>query len=156
VNGCRELSARFQHASADGGRWAVPEAFDTILLYADPIRIDWTRCPIIVSDRFGLFKLLGIRASFFSAIRDVVETPAFLKQLARLGGRFQKLWVMRKRYLARSVALASLDFKEWKPGGPDTYSIRIDGNYRAHLHHERQASRWSAVSIGPHNAMGHG
>jgi hypothetical protein len=156
VSGCRELSARFQHASENGGKWAVPEALDTLLLYADPVRIDWTRCPIFVSDRFGRFKSLGIRASFFSAITDLVETPAFLKQLAKLGSRFQKLWEMRKRQAARSLALASLGFKEWKPGGPDTYAISIDGNYRVHLRHDRQAGRWSAIEIGPHKAMGHG
>jgi hypothetical protein len=156
VNGCRELSARFQHASADGGEWAVPDAFDALLLYADPIRIDWTRCPIIISDRFGLLKSLGIQVSFLTAITDVVETQAFLKQLAKLDGRYQKLWAKRKRLLAQSRALNSLGFQKWPPDGPDAYSINVDGNYRAHLHHERQAGRWSAIRIGPHKAMGHG
>jgi hypothetical protein len=156
VSGCRELSARFQHASANAGKWSVPEALDSLLLYADPIRIDGTRCPIVVSDRFGLIKLLGIRASFFRTVMGVVETAEFLRALAKLGSRFEKLWERRKWDLARSVALASLDFKEWKPGGPNTYSVRIDGNYRAHLHHDRQAGRWLAVAIGPHKAMGHG
>jgi hypothetical protein len=127
-----------------------------LLLYPDPIRIDWRRCPIIVYDRLGLIKLLGIQASFFSAVTDVVETPAFRKALAKLGSRIQKLWERRKTDLARSLALTSLDFKEWKPGGPHTYSIRIDGNYRAHLHHDRQTDRWSATAIGPHKTMGHG
>jgi|tagenome__1003787_1003787.scaffolds.fasta_scaffold20970139_2 hypothetical protein len=156
VNGSRELSARFQHASADGGKWAAPDAFDSFLLYTDPIRIDWTRCPIIISDRFGLLKSLGIRVSFFSAITDLVETQAFLKQLAKLDGRYQKQWAMRKRLLAQSVALKSLGFKKWPPDGPDAYSINVDGNYRAHLRHERQAGKWSAISIGPHKATGHG
>jgi hypothetical protein len=152
VGGCRELSTQFHDASASGEKRAVPQAFDALLLYADPIRIDWRRCPIIVGDRYGLLKSLGIQASFFSAITRLVETPAFLREFAKLDPRLQKLWKDRKRGLAQSLKLGSLGFKRWDG---DIYSVRIDGNYRAHLRHH-EAGNWSAISIGSHKAMGHG
>ncbi|MGH7156036.1 MAG: hypothetical protein ACREF3_19080, partial [Acetobacteraceae bacterium] len=156
VNGCRELSARFQHVSATRLKWTVPGAFDALLLYADPIRIDWTRCPIIVQDRFGLRDALGIHALFPFAIAHVDETEGFRKAIAKLGSWFRELWDKRKECLARSTAFNGLDFKRWPKAGPDMYSVRVDSNYRAHLRRDRGSGSWSAVAIGTHKEMGHG
>jgi hypothetical protein len=151
VSGCRELSKQFQHASDE---WRIPEALDTLMFYPDPFKIDWTRCPIIIDDRHGLLKSLGIQVSFFSAVTVSQETPSFVRAFRKLDQTIQKLWRRRKADLARSTQLASLDFKQWVPGGPNCWSVRIDGNYRAHL--RRNASIWSAFDIGTHKAMGHG
>lgn len=38
--------------------WPAPNTFDALLLYADPFRIDWSRCPIFITKRFDLQCLL--------------------------------------------------------------------------------------------------
>jgi hypothetical protein len=58
--------------------------------------------------------------------------------------------------LAQSTALKASIFKPWKEGGADCYSIRVDGNYRAHGKYDRDESVWSAVEIGTHIALGDG
>lgn len=57
---------------------------------------------------------------------------------------------------SRSVGLDSLGVQRSKPGGPGCYSIRIDGNYRAHLRRDPESGSWIAESIGDHRSMGHG
>ena len=49
-----------------------------------------------------------------------------------------------------------MKLKPWKEDGADCYSIRVDGNYRAHGKYDRDESVWSAVEIGTRKAMGHG
>jgi len=58
--------------------------------------------------------------------------------------------------LARSVQLNGLGFQKWKPGGPDSYSVNVDGNYRVHLRRDRSGYSWFAETIGDHKSMGHG
>ena len=67
-----------------------------------------------------------------------------------------ELWERRKADLARSVSLSSLGFQRWKPGGADCYSVRVDGNYRAHLRRDSANGSWIAEAIGDHKSMGHG
>lgn len=84
------------------------------------------------------------------------ETAKFERELAKLDRRLQELWQMTKRDLTRSTSLKSLDFKQWKKGGRDWYSVRVTGNFRAHLRYDRAKSVWYAEEIGDHKAMGHG
>lgn len=151
---CRYLSGMYHEVS--GAYWEAPHAFDTLLLYPDPMRIDWTRCPIIFTDAHNLQGLLGIRVSLFPAVTGIEETAAFRKKLKKVDVKRQRLWIKRKEQLGRSTALSSLDFKQWKLGGRDCYSVRVDGNYRVHLRHDRSDARWFAVEIGEHKRMGHG
>jgi hypothetical protein len=58
--------------------------------------------------------------------------------------------------LVQSTALKASIFMPRKEGGADCYSIRVDGNYRAHGKYDRDESVWSAVEIGTDKAMGHG
>ncbi|MBB2769111.1 UNVERIFIED_ORG: plasmid maintenance system killer protein [Mycolicibacterium obuense] len=127
-----------------------------MIFYPNPVRIDWTRCPIILDDPVDLLQRLGIGVSLFRAVEDVLETPKFRSALSKLDSQLQKLWSTRKADLARSTALKSLDFKPWKKAGPDIYSVRVNGNYRAHLRHDRDERVWFAEAIGDHKAMGHG
>jgi plasmid maintenance system killer protein len=136
--------------------WEASHAFDTLMLYPDPVRIDWTRCPIIFTDRHNLQGLLGIHVSFFSTVTAIEETAPFQKALKKLDKKRQRLWATRKEQLAQSTALKSLEFKQWEKAGRDWYSVRVDGNYRVHLRHDRAASMWFAEKIGDHKAMGHG
>jgi hypothetical protein len=154
IDGCRWLSAMFHDVS--NADWHVPDAFDTLALYPDPVRIDWTRCPVIVLDRHDLMGKLGIRVSYFHQIAELVETPSFQRAVVKLDRRIQKSWQARKEKLAQSTQLKSLDFKQWQKAGPDHYSVRVDGNYRAHLRYDRGQFLWFAEAIGNHKAMGHG
>jgi hypothetical protein len=162
ITGCRKLSTSFQHEGErdlerGDWQWYVPDTvLDTLIFYPDAIRIDWRRCPIIVYDRLGLLHSLGIGISFFEVISSIIETPAFLKALARLDSRIQNIWHRRKADLARSVRLKGLGFQQWQPGGTDCYSVNVDGNYRAHIRRDRQSQAWIAEAIGDHKSMGHG
>ncbi len=150
---CTYLSDNYHQVS--GAAWHVPHAFDTVMLYPDPTRIDWTRCPIIIADDHGLFKMLGVNVAPFQSVQDVVETPVFSKSLSKLDKRLQKLWLSRKELLTLSTSFKSLDFKQWKAAGPDFYSVRVDGNFRAHLRYDHDKLCWFAEAIGNHKAMNH-
>jgi hypothetical protein len=154
IAGCRDLSVKFQHASA---QFPVPTpALDTLIFYPDVIRIDWRRCPIIVHDRFKILQTLGIGVSLFETISRIVETPKFLSELAKLDGRIERIWQRRKADLARSVQLKSLGFQRWERGGLGCYSVNVDGNYRVHIRHDNHFNSWAAENIGDHKSMGHG
>jgi len=155
IAGCRSLAARFQHEAVSD--WRIPEsALDTLIFYPNVTRIDWRRCPIIIHDRLGLLQSLGIGLCFFETISSIGETPTFLKALSKLDNRIQTTWQRRKADLARSVRLKSLGFQEWPSGGPNCYSVNVDGNYRVHIRRDRQSQTWIAEDIGTHKAMGHG
>lgn len=126
------------------------------MLYPNPIRIDWTRCPILVLDEHDLLAQLGTGISYFEMVEHVEETAAFQRSLRKLDNRLRKTWESTKYDLARSTALKSLDFKQWKNGGRDVYSVRVGGNYRAHLQYNRATTTWFAEEIGDHKEMGHG
>ena len=125
-------------------------------LYPDPIRIDWTRCPIIVRHEFGLLPQLGIGVSYFKCVAEIQESQSFKRAIAKLDSGIQKAWRQTKVTLAQTTAGKGLDFKQWKPDGPDYYSVRVNDNFRAHLRYDRGSSVWFAVRIGNHKDMGHG
>uniref|UniRef100_A1UB30 Uncharacterized protein n=1 Tax=Mycobacterium sp. (strain KMS) TaxID=189918 RepID=A1UB30_MYCSK len=112
---CNWLSDTYHQASS--ATWHAPDALDTVIFYPNPVRIDWTRCPIILDDPVDLLQRLGIGVSLFRAVEDVLETPKFRSALSKLDSQLQKLWSTRKADLARSTALKSLDFKPWKKAG---------------------------------------
>lgn len=151
---CAELSVTYRHASEP--IWRPPEALDALLLYPDLIRIDWTRCPIIILDPHDLQGALGISVSYFQSITDIEETAKFARSLKKLDKTIQKLWQTSMDKLAVSTALNGLGFQPWKLDGPDYYSVNVGGNYRAHLRYDRAESKWFAEAIGNHKEMGHG
>lgn len=153
IGASRRLAAGLQHASQS--EWKIPSPLDTLLFYPNPVRIDWTRCPIIFFDRHGLQKKLGIYLEYFRAIEKIKETPQFLKELDDVDTRIRNTWEKRKALLARSTSFSSLDFQIWSKAGPDVYSVRVDGNFRVHLRREGQ-DQWSAIAIGNHKKLGHG
>jgi len=155
LSGCRDLSAMYREA-AEHGTWPVPKAFDPVMVYPNPARIDWTRCPIMIYDQVGIFESLGIRPAYFQVVIDIEETDRFLRAFRSLDRSIQRRWEASKDGLSRSTALKSLDFKHWSKEGPDVYSVRVGGNFRAHLRYDRQQSRWFAEAIGDHKKMKHG
>ncbi|WP_395307526.1 hypothetical protein V4U86_19180 [Mycobacterium sp. AMU20-3851] len=152
---CSELSVRYQQTSEPV--WSPPEsALDTLMVYPDLIRIDWTRCPIMVLDDHDILDALGINVTFFRSIIGIEETAKFERSLSRLDRSIQKRWHESKNKLALSTSLSSLDFKQWKKDGTDFFSVRVGGNYRAHLRRDREQSKWFAEAIGNHKEMRHG
>ncbi|MCR5977782.1 hypothetical protein GDN83_08520 [Gordonia jinghuaiqii] len=151
---CRQLSR--DHHKSSAPTWRAPDALDPLIFYPGLVRVDWTRCPIIVHDRDDLLMTLGIGISAFRTILEITETSGFTRSLRKLDKRLQKQWQIRKADLKRSTALKSLDFKRWKPGGPNYYSVRVDSNFRAHLRYNPDETVWAAEDIGNHKAMGHG
>ncbi|MGV0721046.1 hypothetical protein ABQF17_07700 [Mycolicibacterium elephantis] len=151
---CSQLSDDYHGASA--ARWLVPDEFETLMLYPNPMQVDWTRCPIILQDRFDLQGRLGISISYFRTVEGVVETSKFQRDLKKLDKALQARWQNAKKLLARTTAAKSLDFKRWRRLGADWYSVRVGLNFRAHLRYDRGTSVWFAEAIGDHKAMGHG
>lgn len=75
-----------------------------------------------------------------------------------LQGRFvhlQSKWKQTKTKLLENRLLHGLNFKPWPKDGPDRFSVRVDDNFRAHLHH-LGAGKWLAYVLGPHKKLGHG
>jgi hypothetical protein len=99
---------------------------------------------------------LGIGISLFDAIPTIVESSTFVKDLRKLDARIQRKWQRRKVDLGRCVQLKGNGFQQWERGGPDCYSVNVNGNYRVHLRRDRKSDSWVAESIGTHKSMGHG
>ncbi|SEP87992.1 hypothetical protein SAMN04488583_1338 [Mycobacterium sp. 88mf] len=151
---CCELSVAYRDAATP--MWRPPEALDALLFYPDVVRVDWTRCPVIILDELGLLGALGINVGYFRTISGIEETTKFASALKKLDKSIQKRWQENKEKLAVSTSLNSLGFQQWKKDGTDYFSVRVGGNYRAHLRRDRSASKWFAEAIGNHKEMGHG
>ncbi|MBI3224375.1 MAG: hypothetical protein HYZ39_04870 [Mycolicibacterium cosmeticum] len=151
---CSQLSDDYHGSSS--AQWLVPDEFDTGMLYPNPVQIDWTRCPIILQDQYDLQRHLGIHISYFRCVDRITETPSFERSLKKLSVDLQRQWSKVKVTLAITTAGSGSDFKRWKPGGEDCYSVRVGRAFRAHLRYERQTSTWIAEAIGDHKTMGHG
>lgn len=152
---CSELSVAYQQSSAPAWQ-PLERGIDTLIFYPDLIRIDWTRCPVIILDRHNLRGALGIGISYFQSITDIEETENFSRILKKLDKRLQMRWEASVEKLALSTSFNSLNFQPWKKDGSDYYSVNLDGNYRVHLRYDRTRTKWFAESIGTHKAMGHG
>ncbi len=151
---CCELSASYRAAASP--IWRPPDELDPLLFYPDAVRVDWTRCPIIVLDERGLLDALGIDVAYFRTISDIEETAKFERALKKLDKSIQQRWRENKEKLAVSTSFSSLGFQPWKLDGTDYFSVRVGGNYRAHIRRDRSASKWFAEAIGNHKEMGHG
>lgn len=151
---CCELSASYRIAASP--MWRPPDELDPLLFYPDAVRVDWTRCPIIVLDERDLLDALGIEVAYFRTISEIEETAKFAGALEKLDKSVQKKWKASVHKLALSTALSGLGFQPWSIDGPDYYSVNVGGNYRAHLRYDRNESKWFAEAIGNHKEMGHG
>jgi hypothetical protein len=101
---------------------------------------------------------LGIPPGFlnlFSRIPHVVETEKFLKRLEALAPPIRRSWEKTKRMLTQAIT-PGVDFKLWRPGGQHVYSVRVNDNFRAHLHRPAAGETWTALEIGSHKELGHG
>lgn len=151
---CCELSAAYRDAA--NPTWRPPDELDPLLFYPDVIRIDWTRCPVIIRDEQGLCDALGIDVAYFQAVSEIEETARFARVFKKLDKGIQEQWRTSVRKLALSTSLSGLNFQPWKNDGADYYSVNVGGNYRAHLRYDRTESKWYAEAIGNHKEMGHG
>lgn len=150
---CSQLSDDYHQASS--AQWLVPDEFDTGMLYPNPVQIDWRRCPIILQDQYDLQGQFGIGISYFRCVAGITETSSFERSLKKLSSDVQLQWSKVKDSLAVTTAGHGSDFKRWKPGGKDCYSVRVGLAFRAHLRYDRQTCTWAAEAIGNHKDMGH-
>jgi hypothetical protein len=88
-------------------------------------------------------------------VSSISESSEVLK---RLSGKYRNLtskWDGTKAKLLTERTLRGLNFKPWPKDGRDTYSVKVDDGFRAHLRHEGQG-RWIAYILGSHKELGHG
>lgn len=98
------------------------------------------------------YRKLVSPARYIPVVRDLLETPKFLKDLIP---EHKTLWHNTKKKLLASACLPGLDFKFWEE--PQTWSVRVNGNFRAHMSPICMTSgTWQANSYGNHKKMGHG
>lgn len=89
-------------------------------------------------------------------VKQVIEAQSVLKLLASKYSSMREQWEETKRKLLANPALPGLDFKRWDKAKRQ-WSVRIDRNFRAHLHQKNPSSGiWEVDEIGTHKAMGHG
>jgi hypothetical protein len=87
-----------------------------------------------------------------NSVQDGDDVTKILRgRLAHL----QSKWNQTKTKLLENRLLHGLNFKPWPKDGPERYSVRVDDNFRAHLHH-LGTGRWIAYTLGPHKQLGHG
>jgi hypothetical protein len=88
-------------------------------------------------------------------IKDVIESPKITDLLKSKYSSLKKQWESTKKKLIQNPGLPGLNFKQWdKEKG--VWSVRINDNFRVHLHPTLQHGIWEAETLGPHTAMGHG
>ncbi len=89
-------------------------------------------------------------------VQEVVDGPKVLKALEGFGATMRKQWEQTKGKLIENPARPGLKFKFFS-GNPDTWSVRVNDNFRAHLIEPTPHSGiWEAVDLDSHKAMGHG
>lgn len=89
-------------------------------------------------------------------IKRIVEPDSVSKLLASKYSSIRKQWERTKQKLLDNPGLPGLDFKCWDKKKRQ-WSVRIDLNFRAHLHQENpRDGLWEVDEIGPHKQMGHG
>lgn len=118
-------------------------------------RIDWRRCAIHYENDSERFGVPSEWLTFLTRLSVIDESEKFSKQLAKLESRYRQRWEATKMRAMTSLT-AGQDFKPWRKGGKDVWSMRIDDAFRVHLRRDRQADRWVALEVGDHKSMGHG
>jgi hypothetical protein len=92
---------------------------------------------------------------FINSVGAIRETQGFNAELNKLGLAYEYRWRKTKEKLALNTQGRGLDFKPWPKKGKGWFSVRIDGNVRAHLRNDGPNQLWYAEEIGRHDAMGH-
>jgi hypothetical protein len=126
------------------------------VMFEDADNIDDSRCPLIIVDEHNIFSLLGIEPKFIHTIEDIQHSEKFDDQIMELGSHVSKKWNKTKEKLKQSTMINGLDFKPWNKSGKGYFSVRVDGNIRAHIRQNKDQGFWIAEEVGNHAAMGHG
>ncbi|MBN1974365.1 MAG: hypothetical protein JW787_12050 [Sedimentisphaerales bacterium] len=87
-------------------------------------------------------------------VNEITESRSVVKLLAKKYASLKPLWENTKRKLIEDPTRNGLNFKPW-PEIPNHWSVRINLNFRAHLH-PIQPGKWEADELGPHKSLGHG
>lgn len=111
-------------------------------------------CPeyVIYPDKLSRWISPALVLPPVNAVQDGEDVVKILNgRLAHL----QSKWDQTKAKLLENRLLHGLNFKPWPKDGPERYSVRVDDNFRAHLHH-KGSGKWLAYILGPHKKLGHG
>ena len=88
-------------------------------------------------------------------VKSVQDGEDVVKLLEGRLTHLKSKWQQTKKKLVENRLLRGLNFKPWPKDGPDRYSVRVDDNFRAHLHHTGEG-QWVAYIFGPHKKLRHG
>lgn len=117
-------------------------------------RVDWRHCPIHLVNDGGRYGIPKDWLSCLTCLANIEESDSFREMLQKLSADHQDAWGRMKTKLRNGIPRGA-DFKRWKKGGENCYSVRITSGFRAHLIWRRDQDSWLAVTIGSHTAMGH-
>ena len=95
-----------------------------------------------------------VSSSTFSRITNIQESKEFQRMLGRVSLEVQRAWVQFTVRLATAITMGA-DFKPWRAGGKDVYSVRVNKSVRAHLGYER-GRQHGRPRDGRHTDMGPG
>jgi hypothetical protein len=154
---CEILCIDYAESASEGPLYE--EAVGPVLLELLRVdhRLDWRDCPVHVVHDERRFSLPDFYANLFLVVASIDEAPSFRKALEKCDAKVQRAWARTRQKLATTVASPGLDFKLWaRRASQLEYSVRVDGNFRAHLLFDRGSESWTALSIGTHTKMGHG
>ena len=85
-------------------------------------------------------------------VTRVIDNKEVQKKLSSKYRNLQEKWTQTKNKLIENRLLRGLNFKPW---GENSYSVRVDDNFRVHLKNQG-GGIWEAYEIGPHKKLGHG
>lgn len=88
-------------------------------------------------------------------INHIQESETLSKLLSKKLRHLRGDWEKTKSKLMADKTLPGLDFKQWKPDGKNSWSVRVSDGNRAHLSHEGDGN-WLAYALGGHKELGHG
>ena len=131
------------------------DALDRLGFYPNRGKPDPRQVPIfIVSDVAGV-QIPHLVLRIIPSIPAIRESNTFIKMLNKQTDPTRRAWSETRTKLARSTGLPGLDFKPWRRGGANVFSVRVTGSVRAHVRHHPQENAWEAIDIGSHDQMGH-
>ena len=117
---------------------------------------DLRRCPVHIIHDERRFGLEDLAVHLIQVIPAVAMTSKFTEDLDHLGKPVKRRWEDTVEKLRTSVQLKGLDFKPWRTGGDDVFSVRVTRDIRAHIRFDPLKGAWIADRIGRHKEMGHG
>jgi plasmid maintenance system killer protein len=138
--------------SLERGLHITADSFEIVRDFPTTAMSDSYTCPVYLfdDDRIGVPESA---ISFLTRIPGIVETDDFCRRFERLEPSLQSRWRKLKNQLADGIP-RSARFEKLKGFGGNTFSMRLNDNFRVHV--RRTNDQWEAFGVGSHKEMGHG